>query len=391
MADYKTSLRPWSANQCFSEGDRCEFDGPNSFVLAAHPDLLQRGDQQLVHSQERSGSRRDDGTEVAAGSVFSVGEIAAYLGCELPPQGNETILIRDIARLDAQDASGCMSFCNLRGLEARAAISGSTASLICVARDLDQDAVPRNRDAILLRVDDPRLAFIRAANHFFPEPRSHPPGIASSAIVHASAVLGADVCVGEGAIVEADCRIGTGCTIGPQVVLHRGTSLGCNVVIQAGAVLGTDGYGFERDAQGHLHRFPHRGSVRLGDNVEIGARVCIDRGGLGDTVIGAGCKIDDGAYIAHNVTIGCHCLIMAHTVVCGSSRIGSGAEVSPGAVIRDKVSIGDGARIGLGAVVVADVAVGECVAGVPARAFVSGGPDGKIHKARDIQATGEKA
>jgi len=132
-------------------------------------------------------------------------------------------------------------------------------------------------------------------------------------------------------------------------------------------VIGAEGFGFERDSRGQLHRFPHLGLVRIGDDVEVGARTCIDRGALGDTSIGPGTKIDDAVYIAHNVHIGRDCLIMAQTALCGSCVIGDRVEISPGAVVRDKVRIGDGARIGLGAVVVKDVVESTTVVGVPAR------------------------
>lgn len=107
------------------------------------------------------------------------------------------------------------------------------------------------------------------------------------------------------------------------------------------------------------------------DDVEVGARTCIDRGALGDTWVGRGTKIDDGAYIAHNVAVGTQCLIMAQALLCGSCAVGDRAEISPGAIIRDKVRVGAGARVGLGAVVVKDVPAGETVAGIPARSLLN--------------------
>ena len=168
-------------------------------------------------------------------------------------------------------------------------------------------------------------------------------------------------------VIGPDCRIGDGTSIDAGSVLYDGTQVGRNCVIQAGAVIGAAGYGFERDQDGRLHRFPQLGRAVLEDEVEVGATCCIDRGALGDTVIGRGTKIDDGAYIAHNVRIGHDCLIMAHAVLCGSCQIGDQVEISPGAVIRDHRRIGDHARIGLGAVVVKDVPPRSLVAGVPAR------------------------
>jgi acetyltransferase-like isoleucine patch superfamily enzyme len=149
--------------------------------------------------------------------------------------------------------------------------------------------------------------------------------------------------------------------------MYTCVELGLNVHIEPGAVIGGRGFGFERNEQGAWEAFPHVGGVIIGDGVEIGANVTIDRGTLGDTIIEAGTKIDNGAYIAHNVRIGSNCLIMANVTICGSVTIGNGCSIAPSASIREGTRIGDGAVVGLGAVVISDVESGTTVAGVPAR------------------------
>lgn len=149
--------------------------------------------------------------------------------------------------------------------------------------------------------------------------------------------------------------------------LYDDVTLGCDVIVHSGSVIGADGFGYARDPSGALVKFPQLGSVSIGDRVEIGANTCIDRGALEATEIGTGSKIDDLAYIAHNVRIGRHVLVMAGCIVAGGAQIGDRAELAPGAVIRNGRRVGADALVGMGAVVTEDVGDGAIVAGVPAR------------------------
>lgn len=132
-------------------------------------------------------------------------------------------------------------------------------------------------------------------------------------------------------------------------------------------MIGADGFGYQRNESGELEKFPHLGGVVIEDNVEIGSNTCIDRGTLGDTIIREGSKIDNLVHIAHNVIVGRHAIVIAHSMVGGSVRIGDYAWVSPSACLRDVISIGDRSTVGLGAVVVKDVPDGGTVMGTPAR------------------------
>jgi len=219
--------------------------------------------------------------------------------------------------------------------------------------------------ATLLAVASPRLEFILTVQKHFPD--RNPTGIHSTARVAEGVRMGEGVAVGPYAVIECGAEIGPGCRIGAGAIIAGCVRLGARTMVDAGAVLGSDGFGFERDLDGCLQRFPQRGRVIVGDDVEIGSRVCINRGALSDTSIDEGTKIDDGAYVAHNVHIGPHCLIMAGVLVCGSVIIDEGAELSPGCIIRDRCRVGSAARVGLGAVVVDGVADRQTVVGIPAR------------------------
>jgi UDP-3-O-[3-hydroxymyristoyl] glucosamine N-acyltransferase len=212
----------------------------------------------------------------------------------------------------------------------------------------------------LLISPHPRLAFCAAGALLHP-PKTYPPGVHPTAVVHPSAriaataaidahaVVEANAMIGERAHIGASCNIGEGVVIGedcdlyPCVVIYKGTTLGRRVVVHAGAVLGSDGFGFVRDEKhGRYQKFPQVGELVIGDYVEIGANCAIDRGALDKTVIGAGTKLDNLVHIGHNDIVGANVVIAAQTGVSGSSEIGDNC------VIGGQVGIGDHARIEAG-------------------------------------------
>jgi UDP-3-O-[3-hydroxymyristoyl] glucosamine N-acyltransferase len=161
--------------------------------------------------------------------------------------------------------------------------------------------------------------------------------------------------------VGEDCYLAHGAHIGPNVRLGR------NVRVGPGAVIGWDGFGFDKQPDGTWERKPETHGVVIGDDVEIGANACIDRGSYRDTVIGDGTKVDNLVHVAHNVQIGRNCLVIAGAELSGSVIVGDGAWIAPNACVREHLTVGEGAVIGLGAVVVKDVEANTTVAGNPAR------------------------
>jgi len=214
----------------------------------------------------------------------------------------------------------------------------------------------------LLIAAHPRLAFATAAALLHP-PKTYPPGIHETAVLHFSAKLGIPVSIDAGAVIEANAvigertHIGAGCYIGegvvigddcdlyPRVVIYPGTTLGRRVIVHAGAVLGSDGFGFVRDeVYGRYQKFPQIGELDIGDYVEIGANCTIDRGALDKTIIGAGTKLDNLVHIGHNTTVGANVVIAAQTGVSGS------CEIRDSVVVGGQVGIGDHATIEAGAI-----------------------------------------
>jgi UDP-3-O-[3-hydroxymyristoyl] glucosamine N-acyltransferase len=185
-------------------------------------------------------------------------------------------------------------------------------------------------------------------------------------------VIGARVCIGDrtslgpGVVLEDGVTVGADCALAAHVVCQAGTTLGDRVRVKPGAVLGGEGFGFLSDARGH-RRIPHAGRCVVEDDVEIGANCTIDRGSVGDTVVGAGSKIDNLVHLGHNVRIGRACLLMGGSMMAGSARLGDGVLVGGRAAIGDHRVIGDGARIGGMAGVSQDVPAGGAVSSFVAR------------------------
>jgi UDP-3-O-[3-hydroxymyristoyl] glucosamine N-acyltransferase len=187
-------------------------------------------------------------------------------------------------------------------------------------------------------------------------------------------VLGRDVRLGRNVRLGPHCVIGDGVTIGedtelqPQVICYPGTTIGRRVVIHAGVRLGSDGFGYVPGRDGAPHRkIPHVGRCRIGDDVEIGANCCVDRGSIDDTVIGDGTKLDNLVHIAHNVQVGKRCLILALAGIAGSSRVEDDVIIAGEVGVSDHVTIGRGARVLVQAGVIGDIAPGATVWGTPAR------------------------
>jgi UDP-3-O-[3-hydroxymyristoyl] glucosamine N-acyltransferase len=190
--------------------------------------------------------------------------------------------------------------------------------------------------------------------------------IEAHAGIGADVRLGTDCVVGAHAVIGDGVRMGAGCRIGAHAVLHARTMLGDRAVIHPGARVGGEGFGFTPQSDG-ARRLPHVGRCRIGDDVEIGANSTVDRGSIGDTVIGSGTKVDNLVQIAHNVRIGARCIIMAQAGLAGSTTIEDDVVLAGQAGLAGHLTVHRGARVAAQAGVIGDVAAGETVSGYPAR------------------------
>jgi UDP-3-O-[3-hydroxymyristoyl] glucosamine N-acyltransferase len=216
----------------------------------------------------------------------------------------------------------------------------------------------------LLIVAQPKLGFAKASKLLHPE-EVLSAGVHSTAVVDPSANLAANVAIGPHAVIEAQVRIGsrtsigansvigTGvslgedCVIKGNVTIYPGTEVGDRVIVHSGAVLGSDGFGYVLDRDtGRYEKFPQRGSLRIGDDVEIGANSTVDRGALDETTISDGVKIDNLVHVGHNVHIGRNVVIAAQTGISGSVVIEDNVIIAGQVGIADHVRIEEGAILG---------------------------------------------
>ena len=196
------------------------------------------------------------------------------------------------------------------------------------------------------------------------------PNLDASVVCHPTAVIGAGAEIGAGCRIGPHVIVGPGVKLGADCVLGPGSSvhfsiLGDRVRLLSGVRLGEDGFGFAPGPRGAV-RIPQLGRLIVGDDVEIGANAAIDRGALGDTVIGAGTKIDNLVHIAHNVQIGRNCFIAGQVGFAGSCKLGDGVMIGGQAGLADHISVGAGAQIAAQAGVICDMPGGESWGGTPA-------------------------
>lgn len=289
-------------------------------------------------------------------------EIIAAIGQEHTVLGRRDTVISHVKSLSEADETSLV-WTGVQPADINALVQNTPASVFIlplpVPAGLDHNAEHKT----LLFVEDPRLAAIMVLAQFFRQRPSW--GIHPTAVVHSEAKIAPDTYIGPHAVI-GKCSIDSGSILYGNNYLYDGVKLGKNVTVHAGAVIGSDGFGYHAGKEQEWLKFEHVGGVEIGHGVEIGANTCIDRGALGNTIIGDGTKIDNLVHIAHNVRIGRHCLIIAHAMIGGSCTIGDHAWIAPNAGIMQKTHIGENATVGLGAVVLHDVPPGETWAGVPA-------------------------
>jgi len=258
---------------------------------------------------------------------YTAAEIAKLLGAELA--GDGALVLRGFAPADRAQ-SGDLTFAENESYFARAEHSAASAIII------DSPCAPSRKT--LIRVPNARIAFAKVLPLFFPEP-TFAPGIHPSAILAATAqvdptahigphcVVGDSVRIGPRSVLQGGNHLGANCHLGedvnlfPNVTLYPDTEVGHRVRIHSGTVVGADGFGYVLDNGVH-RKVPQIGNVVICDDVEIGANVAIDRGALGPTIIGKGTKIDNLVQIAHNVTLGEHCVIVSQAGIAGSTKLG---------------------------------------------------------------------
>lgn len=253
----------------------------------------------------------------------------------------------------------------------------SGASAVIVRSGMSDSGKP------MIAVPDPRYAFAQVLRAFAPSTLPgtgiHPacniaegvrigdsPSVGFNVSIGRDSALGDNVCIYPFAYIGSDVHIGSDCVIHPFVSIYDGVTLGSGVVVHSGSVIGADGFGYTKLGQEH-YKMPQIGTVVIGDDVEIGANVTVDRARTGKTEIGRGTKIDNLVHIAHNTVIGQNCIIVAQVGISGSVGIGDRVVLAGQAGVKDHVTIGDDAVVCARAGVIGNIRNGEFVSGFPAR------------------------
>jgi UDP-3-O-[3-hydroxymyristoyl] glucosamine N-acyltransferase len=302
--------------------------------------------------------------------MTTIKEIAQFLGIPesdtllLAPHA-EDFQITHPAPISAA-VEGEMSFCGKTAHNPEKLIAQTRASLLILDESIsgNSEYIGKSELTAVLISKNARLDFMRAVKQFFE--RKRPVGIHTSSIIASSAVISPDVYIGPFCCIGEDSTVGSGTTIHSGVQIYDKVRIGRNVTIHSGCVIGGDGFGYERDDQGVLVKFPHIGGVLIEDDVEICGLTHVARGTLGDTIIGKGTKIDALVHVGHNIHIGNHCVITANAML-GADKIGDYSWIAPSACLRDRISVGEKATVGLGSVVTKDVSDGTTVFGSPAK------------------------
>lgn len=304
-------------------------------------------------------------------------ELAQRLGCRL--EGNPGIEIRGVAGID-HAREGQLTF--LANRRYSPLLKSARASAVLV-----EDGVQLVRDEGMqslaaLRTANPYLAFAHAIEIFY-EPPNYRPGVHPTAIVAATAKIGAGAHIGPYCYVDEGAEIGPGAVLHSFVTIYRGARIGANffahahavvregcilgdrVVLQNGAIIGGDGLGYAKQADGTWYKMAQSGPAVLEDDVEVQANACVDRATVGETRIGHGTKIDDLVLVGHASRVG------ANTMLCGQVGLAGSTKIGDGCILAGQVGTAGHLTVGDGTVITAQSGVPN---DVPARALYSGYP-----------------
>ena len=300
-------------------------------------------------------------------------EIAKLINGEVI--GDDSIIVTGVAGIKEAKKGDITFLANPKYLPL---LDKTQASAIITSRDITKATKP------IIRTDNASLAFTKVISSLLPYQAGHPKGMHPTCLIGKDAKLGKnialgpytviedEVCIGDNTIIYANCYIGLRTKIGsdsliyPHVSIREHITVGSRVIIHSGTVIGSDGFGYVT-VSGKHHKIPQSGTVEIGDDVEIGANVTVDRARFEKTIIGSGTKIDNLVHIAHNVVIGQNCFIVAQVGISGSTIIGDSVTLAGQAGLAGHITIGDNAVIAARAGVTKSVPANTTVSGYPAK------------------------
>lgn len=306
---------------------------------------------------------------------FTLEQICEICDAFLEDSGKKDLQITDMATMGTAGEGQICFFYDKKKKDAAASIKATA----CVTTPEFKDIIP---DGVAVLVTaNPKLAFVKLNEAFYSEPKPEPE-IRPSAVISKTALIGENCYIGDNVVLEDNVKIGDNVILEANVVISRGCEIGshCRIgagahishclmgercYIYGGARIGWDGFGF-LFVQGVHKKIPQVGRVIIGNDVEIGANTCIDRGAMDDTVIGDGCRIDNLVQVAHNVKLGRGCILVSQTGIAGSCTLGDYVVCGGQTGFADHLNIGSGAQIAAQSGLMRDVEPGAVVMGSPA-------------------------
>ncbi|MFC3284358.1 UDP-3-O-(3-hydroxymyristoyl)glucosamine N-acyltransferase [Litchfieldella rifensis] len=288
----------------------------------------------------------------AQAHAFTLDEIAQRLGARLVGDGS-----RRVSGLATLSDAGPEDITFLANRAYLKHLAGTRAAAVLLHPSHVDDC-----PTACLTLDNPYLGYAELSTLFDPLAARDAPGVHPSAVVAEGVSLGQEVQIGPQAVIEAGVRLGDRVIIGPgsvvgadaqigehsrlhaNVTVCHGVVIGKRAILHSGCVIGGDGFGFAHDG-GRWHKIAQLGGVILGDDVEVGSCSSIDRGALGDTVIGNDVKIDSQVQIAHNVQIGDHSALAGCVGIAGSTRVGKHCMLGGGVGLSGHLSLCDGVQV----------------------------------------------
>ena len=310
---------------------------------------------------------------VSSQKMMKLSAIASELGARLENGTPDT----EIHGLNGIEQAGPGELTFVSNPKYAAAARSTKASAVIVGEDFP--AIP----AAMLRAKDPYLSFARALE-LFHQPIRYAPGVHPTAVVHATARIGANAHIGPYVVIDEDVEIGANAVLLAHVVIYRGVKIGTHffahaqavvrencrigndVLLQNGVVIGADGFGFAKTADGRWHKIPQPAPVVIGDDVEVQANSCIDRASVGGTRIGRGAKIDNLVQVGHGSQVGEDALLCAQVGLAGSTEIGNKVILTGQVGVVGHCKVGENAIVTPQSGVANDIAAGALVSGAPA-------------------------
>lgn len=308
----------------------------------------------------------------------TLADVEKVTGAVLSDKSKESEKISHIATMTSATPDDICFFYDRKSKDKVAEIKAKA----CITTEELLSFLPQR--VIPLISDNPKIAFIKLNEYMYSE-KKHTAGIDASAKIASGAKLGQNCYVGANVVIEDNVTIGDNCVIEPNVFIAHDciignnckigsnasiaySIIGDNCYIYSGARIGFDGFGFQLINYQH-HRIPQLGRVIIGNDVEIGANTCIDRGALDDTIIEDGSRIDNLVQIAHNDKLGKGCVIVAQVGIAGSCTLGDFVVLGGQVGLADHLNIGSGAQIAAQSGAMRDVEAGAVVMGSPCVPF----------------------